>query len=166
MYNNNIMELKTGDILNCTGNKLLSKIIKLFTKSKFSHTAMFVEVWGEKFIMDAQKDGIQLRPFKNWTEKYNYKYEVRRSPFNINEKEFSKRAMSKLGTQYDVKSLVVGQPIEIFTGRWVIDNERDFTKKMYCSEFVAWCYGISDYYKMSPEDLHKWQLDNGFIEIK
>ena len=127
---------------------------------------MFVEVWGEKFIMDAQKDGIQLRPFKNWTDKYQYNYEVRRAPFDLNEKEFSKRAMSMLGTQYDVKSLVVGQPIEIFTGKWVTDNKRDYAKKMYCSEFVAWCYGIEDYYKMSPEDLHKWELEHEFIEIK
>jgi len=42
------MELKTGDILNCTGKKLLSKIIKMFTKSRFSHTAIFIEIWGGK----------------------------------------------------------------------------------------------------------------------
>lgn len=160
------MELKTGDILNCTGNKLLSKLIRLFTKSEFSHTAIFIEIWGEPFIIDAQKDGTQLRPFNKWADKYNYKYEVRRAPYELNVTNFSKRMTSKLGTKYDVKSLVIGQPIEIFTGKWVTDKKEEYTKKMYCSEFVAWCYGIEDYYKMSPEDIYRWQIENKFIEIK
>jgi hypothetical protein len=160
------MELKTGDILNCTGKKLLSKIIKLFTKSRFSHTAIFIEIWGEQFIMDAQKDGIQLRPFKEWVKKYNYDYEVRRAPYEINQVNFSKRMTSRLGTPYDVKSLVIGQPIEIFTGKWITDKHEDYTKKLYCSEFVAWCYGVESYYKMSPQDVYEWQLLNMFNVVK
>lgn len=160
------MDLKTGDVLNCTGKKLLSKLIRLFTKSKFSHTAVYIEIWGESFIMDAQKDGIQLRTFNKWTKEYNYEYEVRRAPFEINEKNFSKRMTSRLGTPYDVKSLVIGQPIEIFTGKWVTDKHEDYTKKLYCSEFAAWCYGVEDYYKMSPEDFHNWQINNKFEIVK
>jgi hypothetical protein len=159
------MELKTGDILNCTGKKLLSKIIKMFTKSRFSHTAIFIEIWGEKFIMDAQKDGIQLRPFNQWIKKYDYDFEVRRASFEINQTTFSKRMTSRLGTQYDVKSLVIGQPIEIFTGKWVTDKHEDYTKKLYCSEFVAWCYGVEDFYKMSPQDVYEWQLLNKFEKV-
>ena len=159
------MELKTGDILNCSGKNLLSKIIKLFTKSRFSHTAIFIEIWGEQFIMDAQKDGIQLRPFKEWVKKYNYDYEIRRAPYELNQVNFSKRMTSRLGTPYDVKSLVIGQPIEIFTSKWVTDKHEDYTKKMYCSEFVAWCYGVQEYYKMSPQDLYEWQLLNIFSKV-
>jgi len=71
-----------------------------------------------------------------------------------------------LGTAYDVKSLVVGQPIEIFTGKWVTDTKHDYTNRLYCSEFVAWCYGVKDYYRMSPEDIYQWQIDNKFNLIK
>ena len=39
----NINELQTGDILLCSGNDCISKIIEYFTGSKISHVAMFLK---------------------------------------------------------------------------------------------------------------------------
>lgn len=58
--------LKTGDILHCSGKKLLSRLIKKATKSKFSHSAVFIEIWGQPYILDAQIDGVNVRPLNDW----------------------------------------------------------------------------------------------------
>ena len=53
----NIDELKTGDVLHCRGKSLLSKIIRWATKSEINHTALFIWIWGEPYIIDAQDNG-------------------------------------------------------------------------------------------------------------
>ena len=155
---------KTGDIFNCYSNSLMSRLIRKATKSKFSHTAIYIEVWGQPYIIDSQKDGTNLRPFDEWQKMFNYKYEVRRSLDTINEKNFSLRALSKVGhTGYDFEGLLIKQPIELITGRY--KKKPNDEERMYCSEFVAWCYCITHAYRMSPQDLYEWQIRNQFYEI-
>ena len=159
-----MIELKTGDVLHCTGNKLLAKAIMKATKSSVSHTALFVEIWGRPYIIDAQKDGVNVRPFEAWQKEYNYKYIVHRAPFRFDREEFAVKAMTKVGnTAYDFEGLLIKQPIEILTGRY--RRKRNQDERMYCSEFVAWCYGIDDSYRMSPEDLLQWCNKHKFIQI-
>lgn len=134
------------------------------TKSKFSHTAIYIEIWNKPFVIDAQKDGVNVRPYAEWEKEYNYKIEVRRAPFAIDEKNFSLKATTKVGnTAYDFVGLLVKQPFELITGKWRV--KKDENDKMYCSEYVAWCYGIKESYRMSPQDLYEWQLKNHFYEI-
>ncbi|MEY2869856.1 MAG: hypothetical protein RIR01_2358 [Bacteroidota bacterium] len=149
--------LKPGDILHCSGNRLISKLIKLFTKSKVSHTALYIEIWGQPYIIDAQKDGVNVRPFEEWQKKYKYFYIINRNPLLTKEdgEVISKRALSKVGhTAYDLESLLIRQPWKLLTGNWKEAGNKE--EKMYCSEFVAWVYEIPDYFKMSPEDLFNW----------
>jgi hypothetical protein len=159
----NPTNLKTGDILHCTGKKLLSKIIRKVTKSKFSHTALFIEIWGQPYIIDAQKDGVNVRPFDAWKDMYGYDFEVSR-PESIDEKELSMRALTRVGhTGYDIEGLIFKQPIELLTGKWKIKkNEQE---RMYCSEFVAWVYGVEKSYRMSPQDVYEWCKMNHFNEV-
>ncbi len=157
--------LKPGDILHCSGSRLISKLIKLFTKSKFSHTALYLEIWGQPYVIDAQKDGVNVRPFEEWKKKYNYSYTVSRDE-SLSEdqiKELCKRALSKTGhTAYDIESLILRQPWKLISGKWKeVGNTQE---KMYCSEFVAWTYQIPEYYKMSPEDLYEWCVNHNFIQ--
>ena len=160
----NPTSLKTGDILHCSGKKLLSRLIKKATKSKFSHSAVFIEIWGQPYIIDAQKDGVNVRPLNDWLEKYNYNITVHRSSNLVNEKTFAQRALTKVGhTAYDFESLLIRQPIELLTGKWV--EKGDTTKAMYCSEYIAWIYGVEKAYKFSPQDLYEWCKANFFYEI-
>ena len=160
----NPTSLKTGDILHCSGKKLLSRLIKKATKSKFSHSAVFIEIWGQPYVLDAQKDGVNVRPLNDWLEKYNYNITVHRSSNLVNEKTFAQRALTKVGhTAYDFESLLIRQPIELLTGKWV--EKGDTTKAMYCSEYIAWIYGVEKAYKFSPQDLYEWCKANFFYEI-
>jgi uncharacterized protein YycO len=161
----NPTNLKTGDVLHCSGNRLLSKIIKAFTRSKFSHTALFIEIWGQPYIIDAQADGVNVRPFDEWQKKYDYDIVAHRFSGELDREALSKRAMTKVGhTGYDIEGLVIRQPHKIFTGKW--KEKGDTTERMYCSEFVAWVYGVERAYRMSPEDLYLWCTLNQFEEIK
>ena len=155
--------LKTGDILHCSGKRIISKLIKKFTKSEFSHSALFIEIWGQPYIIDAQKDGVNVRPLHEWQEMYNYDILVHRSSDLVNEKTFAQRALTKVGhTAYDFEGLVLRQPVELLTGKWV--EKGDTTKRMYCSEYVAWVYGIEKAYRFSPQDLYEWCKNNYFYE--
>ena len=161
------MNLKQGDILHCSGNRLISKLIKKFTKSKFSHTALYIEIWDQPYVIDAQKDGVNVRPFNEWEKKYNYSYVVSRDSSLNKEssKILCKRALSKTGhTAYDIESLLLRQPWKLITGKWKeVGNTEE---KMYCSEFVAWVYGVGNYYKMSPEDVYDWCVENGLTQYE
>ncbi len=158
------MKLETGDILHCTGKGIIAKGIMKATKSSVSHSALFIEIWDKPYIIDAQKDGVNLRPFDEWVKKYNYKYIVHRYPNQFDKKEFSLKAMTKIGnTAYDFEGLLIKQPIELLTGKYRRKGNEE--EKMYCSEYVAWCYGINESYRMSPEDLFQWCNKNKFITI-
>lgn len=160
----NATRLKTGDILHCSGKRLLSKLIKRFTRSKFSHSALFIEIWGQPYIIDAQADGVNVRPFDEWQKKYDYDFLVHRISGELDREALSKRAMTKVGnTAYDIEGLVVRQPIKLITDKW--KEKGDTTERMYCSEFVAWVYGVERSYRMSPEDLYLWCKLNQFHEI-
>ncbi len=151
--------MKTGDILFCAGSKFLSKAIRFVTKSEWSHTALFIEIWGEPYIIDAQKNGINVKPFDKWKAEYNYKFIVMRNPNLGDEYEFSKKAMSKSGiTLYDFESLLLRHPIELITGKWKLrPNEEN---RMYCSEYVAWSHNIDQWYRMNPQDVYEYAKIN------
>lgn len=158
--------LKTGDVLHCAGKRLISKMIRWATKSEFNHTALYIEIWGQPYIIDAQENGVNVKPFDQWQKEYGYDYIVTRPPFEVDEKRTAVKAMSKVGlTAYDFEGLIIKQPIELLTGKW--KKKKDEQHKMYCSEFVAWVYYVNDSYKTSPADFLKfckqsnWSLIDG-----
>lgn len=148
-------ELQTGDVLHCRRNTFIAKCIKLFTKSRFNHTAMVVEIWGVICIIDSQNDGTNIRTFEQWKKKYNYKYEVTTLNLSDQEKrEMSKKALSMVGvTKYDFVSLLIWQPMYILFGKWHGKKNASANKRMYCSEFVAWVLGLDRYWALSPQDV-------------
>lgn len=144
--------LETGDILHCKGNSLLSKLILKFTNGKFSHTAIAVEIWGQIYIVGAQKNGINPRLFSEWQKQFNYTFEVSR-PKQVNKKEISRRIFSKVGvTKYDYKSLLFLQPWYLITGKWK-GKRHKAEDRFYCSEFVGWVYDLKKWRELSPQKL-------------
>jgi hypothetical protein len=106
--------IQTGDILHCRGTRLISRLIMRFTKSKWSHTALAIRIEGKLFIVDAQRDGLNLRPFEAWHAKYDYNILVCRadkSNWYHSQSYVKKRALDKIGvTLYDFESLFLRYP--------------------------------------------------------
>lgn len=162
----NPTKLKTGDILHCSGNRLVSRLIKRFTKSTFSHTALFIEIWGQAYVIDAQKDGVNLRPFSEWKKEYDYDFIAHRpSDGELDSVALSKRALTKVGhTAYDFEGLILRHPWQLLTGKW--DQKGDPYERMTCSEYVMWVYGMEKAYRISPENVYRWCIMNGFTEVE
>jgi len=150
MYNN-------GDILHCQGKSLISKGIRVFTKSTITHSAIYFEIDGAPFIMDAQNDGVNLRPFKEWSEKYNYdiiatSWKWAHDPY--------KKALQKSGvTGYDFRLFLLRYPSKIiksvFTRKDVkLKRVKNENEKLICSEFIAWVIGLENPQNYTPKDLY------------
>lgn len=158
------IELKTGDILHCKGKSWLSKAIRWWTKADFAnHTAVVVECWGQIYVVDAQKNGINPKPLEAWLREYEYDIIVARPIIGPkDERTFSIRAFLKVGlTGYDYVSLIFRHPWAILTGKWAkTDKTAD---KMVCSEYVAWLYQIEKPERITPDDLHKITRKGGFV---
>lgn len=149
--------LYTGDILHCRGKSWLSKAIRWFTKGWCNHTAVVIECWGQPYIVDAQKNGINPKPLEAWLREYNYEIEIARP--NVGPKDpraYSIRAFIKVGlTGYDYNSLIFRHPWAIITGRWAKDQDPN-QDKMVCSEYVAWLEQIEKPYRITPKKLRDY----------
>lgn len=145
--------LQSGDVLHCTSERLLSRIIRKLTKGRVNHSALAIEVWGELFIIDAQKDGTNLRPISEWNKKYKYSYKIfRPTDFST---EIRSKAISKIGsTPYDFLSLIVWQPIYILTGKWHGRSKENADDRMYCSEYIAWLFNYENWWQLSPQAVY------------
>ena len=148
---------KHGDILHCKGKSLISKGIRLFTKSTTTHSAIYFEIDGQPFIMDAQKDGVNLRPFKEWMEKYNY--DIIATPWIWSHDPY-KKALQKSGvTGYDFRLFLFRYPSKIiksvFTRKDVkLKRVKNENEKLICSEFIAWVIGLENPQNYTPKDLY------------
>lgn len=158
------MKLMQFDVLHCKRKSLLSRLISFFTKSKVTHTALVIEIWGDLYIIDAQRNGVNLKPLSEWINHYKYEYTVSRPRFKIPQQEFNDRAMNFIGfPNYDFKGLLLIQPIYILTGKWLGKHTYN-DKRFYCSDYVGYCFEpyvkglLSDYFKLSPKGL-KERLD-------
>lgn len=160
------INLQPGDVLHCTSSRALARAIQWFTKSRINHTATVVEIWGELFIVDSQRDGTNPRPVKQWLEKFNYTYKIHR-PKEIDIVKYQIKVASKIGfTPYDFASLLIYQPWYQLTGRWIGKTKADSEKRMYCSQFVAWLNDLPKYWELSPNQVFeemnsrsdKWEL--------
>ena len=165
LKNLNTIQLKEGDVLHCTSNGWLAKLIKFFTKSKINHTALVVKMGYHLFIIDAQANGVNVKTVDEWTRKYKYKYIISRP------REFSSthkhKAFSRIGiTGYDFMALL-NQLWYVLTGIWTGKTHESARHRMYCSEFVAYVFNIEEWWKKSPKDVYEIMDKNtNFITIK
>ena len=151
------MELQNGDILICTSNRIIPRLIKLATKSKWTHTAQYFEVQGIAGIIEAQMDGINWKPLVEWQKKYGYEFIVYRRDRLIKVDWLYDRAFSKAGcTGYDFVSFVLRQPWKLVTGKWKYKGDYREVKRMICSEYTAWIYDIKGWWKLTPDDVEKF----------
>jgi hypothetical protein len=160
------MNLKNGDILICRADRLIPRIIKLVTKSKWNHTAIYAEVWDTPGVIEAQMDGINWKPWDAWVEKYNYDFIVYRKDQIHNRKNILRRAFTKCGhTGYDFVAFILRHPWQLITGKWKSRGDNKEDDRMICSEFSGWVYNMPDWYKMTP-DMQKKHLDDNIMFTK
>ena len=156
------MILQDGDILHCFSDELLSKAIRKVSDSKYSHTAMVIEIWGHLFVIDSQAKGTTLKTLDDWKNKYNYKYDISR-PTNGITNEIRVRAVGKCGdTPYDFTSLIIFQPIYQLTGKWLGRKGKKSEKRMYCSELVCYVYSIPFAYSNAPQDVFDYCITHTY----
>jgi len=152
------MELKTGDILHCKRKSLLSKLIKFFTQSEYTHTAIVVVLEKEICVVEMQNKGCEIKTFDNWKRKYNYEYVVSYSSVRP---PSARKIMSKSGVMgYDFELFIIKYPIRLILGRilgreFKVKRSENEDEKMICSEFVAWCYGWGDTQSFTPKKVYE-----------
>jgi hypothetical protein len=160
-------KLNNFDVLHCRGKHVLAKAIMFLTKGKFSHTAFFIRIKGLPFIVDAQKDGFNIRSLDQWLLKYNYYFEVtRKDGLSVaTKKEMERKTFEKVGmTAYDFESLLWRMPRKIITGKWKDKGEKE-DDRMVCSEGAAYVYGYEDPEKLSPQAFYDLCMKSGHRTI-
>ena len=151
----NPKDLKTGDILHCRGKRILARLIMWATKSSWSHTAVYIELWEQPFILEAQSKGVHAIPYYEWLKKYAYTFSISRNEYLTDHRLWSIQAMSKLGTTgYDFVSLLIRQPRLILTGKW--RKQKFESDRMYCSEYALWSHDVEKAYRMSPQQVYEY----------
>lgn len=149
-YDDLIKDLKSGDILLCSGNYLVSELIKSVSNSMFSHVGIIVK-WEENvmFMESVEDDGVRMIPlehyinnYENSNSRYNGSLYVARhkSLENLNNgddkvKNLIKEGLSLLNRPYDKDEIArIVARIALGLGKHSDDYE------YICSEFVDECF--------------------------
>lgn len=150
------MILKTGDVVLTRSNKFMSKAIRFFTKTNFSHAGVIVMNWDTPFINEALGKGLTASPF---LDAYKGHYiRISRPDYKFIEKDFATKANSKIGiTGYDFSSLLWYQAVFQITGHWYGHSENFSTDKFYCTEYVGWMHEpiFSQWWTTSPKEIEE-----------
>ena len=150
------MKRQKGDILHCHGEGWVAKCIGFFTGSYITHTALMYDddhVIESNFSSKNHINGVNVLPFDEWQKIYGYKFKVSR-PDRFTASMFEK-AKSKINVKYDFQSTFVMQPLHIITNLWLGATNQRAQKRFYCSEFVAWVYGLPNWEQITPADVYK-----------
>lgn len=160
-------DIQTGDVLTTNHPfridnpiRYTNAAVRLFTKSKWDHTAIAIRVWGRLYVAESLAKGISITPFEKWCK--DHIVMVQRCKLKFNEKQLATIAMSKQGyVGYDFGGTFFFQAIYQITGRWMgPKSEKRAQKRLYCSEYVAWIYNMvlglfPEYYKVAPDEIGK-----------
>lgn len=185
-------EIKSGDILLCSGNSVISEMIKRATKGIWSHVAFLVRLEYVDRIMvfeSVESIGVRCVPLSYYVNGLNGKYTsydgkiliARHTDFenkmdNKNNRSFinfMQFAIDHLGFPYDSKELarilarIVGSKIGFKHGEVKRDDE------FICSEYAYECFnifGIKIKYDkrgfIAPVDFAKEEKVNPVVSIK
>ena len=161
-YNN----LKTGDVLNrivpfywYKPQRYIASFIRFFTKSTVSHTAMIVDVWGEKMVIENDNGKTQLISFSNWAKDSEVIVTRDSSLTDTDKRLLCVIAINELGnTGYDYEA-IPHHIIYAFSGIWIGRTGENAKSKKVCSELIAYLYDsvkkyYPEWYKTVPRDIY------------
>ncbi|MCY8466848.1 YiiX/YebB-like N1pC/P60 family cysteine hydrolase [Bacillus atrophaeus] len=77
-YENLLNSIKTGDVFLCSGNYLVSELIKKASNSMFSHVGLLLR-WNDQLLLieSVEDDGVRMIPLEHYIKNYentNRKY--------------------------------------------------------------------------------------------
>jgi len=121
----------------------LAAIERWVTGCDYEHAGVIVD----GMINEALGSGIESRPFNVHLQREGSMVMVLR-PHSISS-DFVVRANFKVGTAYGISGLFEQLIYRVF-GRWFGHTNR---KRMICTQYVAWCFGIRDWYKYTAKEL-------------
>lgn len=141
----------------------LSSLIRLFTKSKYNHVGLFIESWGEMFLIEAIGKGVIVRPCTYMNRPGN-DILILEPNFDYDSKELSKKVTKQLGKSYNYKLLILEQAWYRLTGDWwgrtnVNHNQE---KSFVCSSLIAWAFCFPEWWKWSAKEFYESNYFNHY----
>jgi len=169
-------EFKTGDIIFIQNNHPIAWLIRLFTRSAWSHTASILVLDGYAFVVEATIFGVKMQPIEThsfWRKLHTIgRLKGRGDTENSITQFFLMRAVGK---RYDIAYTLIYQPIYQISKRWlkrknkgklvqilehILQIDGTSKRKYYaCSELSADVIGLDT--TLSPQGLY----ENREIEI-
>lgn len=148
----------------CYRNSIMSRLIRFFTSSTYSHASILLDNENRTYVIEAQKKGIHIMTYENWIDKYNYSY-ITFTPTTILRPESRKQIHESIWMyvgvrNYDFASLLIHQPLYIITGKWIGRRDKRAQKRLTCSEFIALVLDIPKNWKKTPEDLYQYLVES------
>lgn len=154
MEQKDVSFIQPGDVLLYHSHNLISKVIRFFIKSPFSHASLVVELWGELFIAESTMKGLTVSPLRDSIK--GSKILILKPKMEIDPIKINKFVIPLLGKhKYDLMSSLIFQFIFLITGKWIGLRGVQAKNRLYCSEFVAFVffslYNIfPDWYEINP----------------
>jgi len=167
-----IKSLKTGDILLSTGTSGVSQVIKVFTNSKFSHTALYI---GAGNVIEAIDKGVVINSLTKAMSNDILVSVYRKNDLTSMEGLYvAENAKRYVGKPYDVAgamgagvtssagviaSLFVSPAAGLYGLYADAQNRKNPTSAFFCSELVVWAFkrsGValdSNVSSATPEDI-------------
>jgi hypothetical protein len=142
--------LKTGDLLFCSGDHIVSELIKKFSNSMFSHCGIIL-CWNDRILLleSVEDDGVRVIPFSQYVNNF----ENSKKPYSgrlyigrlrtLHSPNFNKRKIDKmlgkaadmLNRKYD-KNEITKIISRIALGLAKHEDNEEYI----CSEFVDECF--------------------------
>jgi uncharacterized protein YycO len=143
-----MMELKPGDIIIYKGNSFVSKFVKFFTKSDYTHTSMLISndiVIEANWYKTANMVGFMYKP------EIMEIYRVKGGLTGSQQLQIVQYAYEMFGKTYDYPQ-IISYIFERFTGKHYYNrfNSKDH---IICSELIDNAYGKMGYDLVPTRDL-------------
>lgn len=162
------MELETGDVLVVKHHfafhwkRIAQAIIRIITVSMFDHASILLIEDGKKYVVEAQFNlGIKKVPFEEWLLDSKKTVAVLRRTTPIQPHILSSVANMFVDRKlYDYLALwqqfwyQLSQRLIINIGWFGRTENGKATDRFYCSEFVAFCHDLDNWWMMTPDDLY------------
>jgi len=157
-------KIKNADILLYKGQGIISWLIKLVTRSPYSHAGLAVWWYDRLMVMEAVGKGVVVTPlsinvahYDGGVEWYQYKDDIP----DVDRVKMVHFAQQQLGKKYAIWKMVSILFYRLF--QWNVDKRDQLyrTKRLFCSYYVSEVYdsigrklkvNVSDRF-MSPGDI-------------
>jgi len=160
-----IEDIKTGDIILYRTNHLLSKLIRFFSKSQWSHSSIVFDSWYKLFAAEADIEGVVPNTIEDSIK--DCEILILRPKFQFEEKPLDQLITSHLGKhRYNFFLLIVVQLIYQLTGKWIAKgDDGDRLKRAICGQFNMYIWHVysneelfKDWYKATPQSIFESDL--------